>query len=280
MKTKIRIASICSFILLLAFATNAYAKKPSFSLSKKKATLYVGDELKLSVVGVGRSSVSWSSSNKRVASVKNGVVRAKRKGTAKITAKVGKRKRVCKIKVKSVGKGKDSTKLSDYVSGGRLVLSKISVAPTSETAFGTRSGGFVDPLGERNESFLLWKAKLGKKLGLTAYLFTNSKLYPMDSDGRFPVTQNCPLEIYLIEYDLSKKTRKHAEMDVRIVSFDAPNYKLFSSRNGSRPLRERLSPVDQSNPLPVGTKFSVTYEFGGITLVVPYVVVEFSRGDV
>ena len=56
-------------------------------LSKTRATLTVGKTLKLKVKGAKK--VKWSSNNSGVASVSSkGVVKAKRVGSAKITAKV------------------------------------------------------------------------------------------------------------------------------------------------------------------------------------------------
>ncbi len=76
-----------------------YGKK--VKLNKKKATLEQGDKLKLKVKGTGQK-VKWSSNKKWVATVSSrGIVKAKSSGTAKITAKVGLKKIVCKVTVKS-----------------------------------------------------------------------------------------------------------------------------------------------------------------------------------
>lgn len=74
------------------------AKKPK--LNKKKVTLKLGQKTTLKVKNY-KGKVKWSSSKKKIATVtKKGVVTAKKKGTAKITAKAGKKKLVCSIKVK------------------------------------------------------------------------------------------------------------------------------------------------------------------------------------
>ncbi|WP_049945918.1 M4 family metallopeptidase [Butyrivibrio sp. LC3010] len=67
-------------------------------LSQKKATLIVGQSLKLTMEGA--SKVKWSSSNKKVATVSKGNVKAKKAGKATITAKVGNKKYNCKVTVK------------------------------------------------------------------------------------------------------------------------------------------------------------------------------------
>ena len=67
-------------------------------LSRKKASLKAGKELKLKVIS-GKAK-SWKSSNKKVCTVKNGRVTALRKGTATITATLTSGQKVkCRIKV-------------------------------------------------------------------------------------------------------------------------------------------------------------------------------------
>ncbi len=65
------------------------AKKKEMSLNQKKLTLQVGQKKKLKVNGTSKRVV-WISSNKKVATVsKKGLVKAKKKGKAMITAKIG-----------------------------------------------------------------------------------------------------------------------------------------------------------------------------------------------
>lgn len=87
-------------MLVLAFAM-AVPANAAVKLNKKKATLYVGDSLKLKVKGAKKAKVKWSSSKKKVAKVSTkGVVKALKPGKANITAKVGNKKLVCKVTVK------------------------------------------------------------------------------------------------------------------------------------------------------------------------------------
>lgn len=68
-------------------------------ISRTKATLTKGKQLKLKVTGT-KKKPKWSSNKKKVATVTSkGVVKAKGKGTARITAKVGKQKLVCRVTV-------------------------------------------------------------------------------------------------------------------------------------------------------------------------------------
>ena len=91
-----------AFSMILTSASIAQTDTVSaakLKLSKTKATLTVGKTLKLKVKGAKK--VKWSSNNSGVASVSSkGVVKAKRVGSAKITAKVKKKKLTCKITVK------------------------------------------------------------------------------------------------------------------------------------------------------------------------------------
>ena len=73
-------------------------------LNRKKLTLKKGKSFKLKVTITPKDSqdkISYKTSNKKIATVsKNGKIKAKKKGTAKITVISGKKKAVCKVKVK------------------------------------------------------------------------------------------------------------------------------------------------------------------------------------
>ncbi|MEE3468329.1 MAG: Ig-like domain-containing protein [Eubacterium sp.] len=89
--------------------TMAGAEKPiiSVSLNKKKVTLKKGKKVTLKADSKDETGdtikLIWKSSNKKVATVKNGVITAKKKGSCKITCRIkGKEeaKATCKIVVK------------------------------------------------------------------------------------------------------------------------------------------------------------------------------------
>ena len=83
--------------------------KAKVKLNKKKLVLTVGKKAKLKVKGT-KKKVKWSSSKKKIATVtKKGVVKAKKKGTAKIVAKIGKKKYTCKVVVKAKVTAKPGT---------------------------------------------------------------------------------------------------------------------------------------------------------------------------
>lgn len=84
--------------------------KAKVKLNKKKLVLTVGKKAKLKVKET-KKKVKWSSSKKKIATVtKKGVVKAKKKGTAKIVAKIGKKKYTCKVVVKAKKKAKVTSK--------------------------------------------------------------------------------------------------------------------------------------------------------------------------
>lgn len=78
------------------------------SLDKTAVTLAAGKNimLKATVNPVNAGSVSWASSDNKVATVVNGKVTAKKAGTAKITAAVGTKSAVCTVTVVSLSKTK------------------------------------------------------------------------------------------------------------------------------------------------------------------------------
>ncbi|MCH5251733.1 MAG: family 10 glycosylhydrolase [Lachnospiraceae bacterium] len=83
-------------------------------LNKKKKTIRAGKKfkLKLSVSPLrGKKTIKWKSSNKKLATVnKNGVVKAKKKGTVKIYAYHGTVKKYCVVKIKAKKKVKKKAK--------------------------------------------------------------------------------------------------------------------------------------------------------------------------
>ena len=87
---------ILSLMMLSLMSMSTYAAK----LSAKNAVVGVGATTTLKVKGT-KKKVKWSSSNKKIATVnKKGVVKGKKIGKARITAKVGKKKYICNVTVK------------------------------------------------------------------------------------------------------------------------------------------------------------------------------------
>lgn len=86
-------------IMVTLMQTNLSSAKAKVKINKSKITLTVGKKAKLKVTGT-KQKITWSSSNENVAVVSSkGKVVALKKGTAKITAKVQKKKYYCKVTV-------------------------------------------------------------------------------------------------------------------------------------------------------------------------------------
>ena len=102
------ITVVLTFAMMFAMTVPAYAKEV-FKILKTNATIYSSktmenrrcynpDEL---IAYIGKRKVVVESSNTKVATVSSkGVVTAKKKGTAKITVRYGKKSYTVKIKVK------------------------------------------------------------------------------------------------------------------------------------------------------------------------------------
>ncbi len=93
-------------------------KSRKIALNKKKVSLRNKQKYSLKLKGVKSRKVKWSSSDKKVATVKKGVVNAKKVGKCVVTAKYAKKKYKCIINVvKSKGndtKPQTQTKDVDY----------------------------------------------------------------------------------------------------------------------------------------------------------------------
>jgi hypothetical protein len=91
-------------LLALAFPVTSHA---ATKISAKSVTLIKGQSTTLKVTGT-KSKATWSTSKKSVATVSEGKVTAKAKGTATITATVNKKKYSCKVTVEtpSISKSK------------------------------------------------------------------------------------------------------------------------------------------------------------------------------
>lgn len=128
MAISLSIAIAIPSTLPLASVNNiATVEAASAKLNKKSATLLAGQTLKLSVTNKGKKTVKWSSSNSKVATVKNGSVTATGKGKATITATVGNKKLKCKITVKSNNFSLNIKLLSNYFKQGKVYFIPSSV---------------------------------------------------------------------------------------------------------------------------------------------------------
>lgn len=117
------------------------AEKKSIKLDRTKVSIAVGETctLKPSVTGYKKVTVQWSSSDKSVATVKKGVVTAKKVGTAKITVKIKDTsyKATCTVTVTAKSDKKQSS-ASTVQSGKEL---------TAQMGVGWNLGNTLDSVG-------------------------------------------------------------------------------------------------------------------------------------
>lgn len=126
-KTSI-ILLMCMLLSVIVMPVSASAAK----LNKKSISLNVGKTYTLKATGT-KGKITWTSSKKSVATVSSkGIVKAKKKGTAVITAKYEKNKKLtCKVTVKQPVKSIKLNKTSATLKKGSSLTLKAAVAPSS-----------------------------------------------------------------------------------------------------------------------------------------------------
>lgn len=120
--------------------TDAAPKNPnlSLSLSQTKLSMKAGEKKTLtatiSPASASNQTISWSTSNSKVATVKNGTVTANKPGTAEITATVGNAKATCTVTVKKVkAKSVKLNKKKVTIKRGKSVKLKATMKPKNAT---------------------------------------------------------------------------------------------------------------------------------------------------
>lgn len=108
-KSMAGILAVLLFVTVLAFPIQTQAA--ALKMNRNSMTMRAGDSKTLKVKTFLKGKIRWSSSNKKVASVSNkGKVKAKKAGTAVITAKIKSQKVQCKVTVKKSGGLKEDAK--------------------------------------------------------------------------------------------------------------------------------------------------------------------------
>ncbi len=117
----------------------ASAPEPSIKLDQTKLTLYTKAKknatLKAVVANI-KGTVTWTSSNPKVATVSNGKVTAKKAGTAVITATVGSVKAICNVTVK---KPTIKVKKSVSVRKGKKLKLKVKATPSGKITYKSKN---------------------------------------------------------------------------------------------------------------------------------------------
>lgn len=93
---------VCVLVFsMLCSGSVVTAASKKMKMNKSRVTVQEGKKTTLKLKGAKKKKVKWSSSNKKIATVKAGVVKAKKKGRCTITAKYAKKKYCCRVIVKS-----------------------------------------------------------------------------------------------------------------------------------------------------------------------------------
>ena len=126
-KLKKTLVIVLTFIMVLTLMPVQTKAAKKVKLNKSKLSLKVGKSFTLKLKNAKSKKVKWSSSKKKIATVsKNGKVKAKKKGSCKITAKYKKKKYVCKVTVKKKTSNKEDNQKDDDVSEDTIKYGSVS----------------------------------------------------------------------------------------------------------------------------------------------------------
>lgn len=199
-------------IMLLIFCISLPTTvSASVKISKKNITLIKGQTKKLKISG-SRKKVKWTSSKKSVVTVtRNGVVKAWRKGTAKITAKVGKKKYICKVKVEA-----------PKINKSKLVL------PEGKTAKLVLSGASRKVIWKSSNPYIATVTNKGKIQGrhvgnCTITATTGGRTYTCSITVK-RVVNNIPVTGFRLDcYSMELKEGETAKIGTVITPYNATN---------------------------------------------------------
>lgn len=119
-------------------------KPVQLTISSKTVDLYTGLSTQLVVNDAGSDKVVWSTSNAKVATVRDGVVTAVAKGTAKITATAGERSISCDVTVRDYTK---VTKIKAEEDSTSIELTWAKVADVTKYEIQRKSGSKWKTIG-------------------------------------------------------------------------------------------------------------------------------------
>lgn len=213
------LALMMIFSVFPATQVNA-ATKPK--LSKTKITMTVGQSKKLKVKGISKKRakrIKWKSSKKKVVTVtKTGKIKARKAGTATITAKVGKKKLKCKVTVKKRSK-KSTKKKESNSSSKKMWLSKTSVT--------LQAGSGVDLVLHNAKNVVKWSSSnnkvawadratsSSKNLGTIQAVSKGTAVITAKVDGK---TFKCHVKVIADDYHASEATEAKIKQALKIVN--------------------------------------------------------------
>ena len=198
---------VCLLMSMSVMPISASAAK----LNKKSITLNVGKTYTLKTAGI-KGKITWSSNKKSIATVSSkGVVKAVKKGTAVVTAKYGKKKLTCKVKVKQPVTNIKLNKTSVTLKKGNKLTLKATVYPKNA-----------------NNRAVVWKS-------------SNKKVATVSSKGIVKAVGNGTATITVTAKDGSKKK---ASCKVNIGKTESQKKRLITKIIFPRKEREMYSLPD------------------------------------
>ena len=243
-------------------------------ISDKTLTLNMGETYKLKVTGLLNRTVTWTSSDTAVATVKNGKITPKKAGKCTITAKLSKsqyleaRTLTCKLTVKD---GAELSKTSLTLNAGKtakLTVSNLAgrtvTWSSSNEDVATVKDGTVTATGG-GKCTITAKVENGKKLECAVSVTDRAGLYEYDSES----------EDYDWYYDYSSKSEYYekeckpitnASLDIGetlrlVVIYTAGRTIVWSSSNTN------VATVNNGKVTPTGGgKCTITAKVGGKSL--------------
>lgn len=129
--------NVVSFLLIIFMLASmvpygvSLAAPQKVELSKKSITMNKKESYKLKLKGAKSKNVKWSSSNTKIATVKKGVVKAKKKGKCTVIAKYRSKKYKCVVRVKENKKTATATASPEPVTPP---VTEISPEPVTNSA--------------------------------------------------------------------------------------------------------------------------------------------------
>ena len=202
--------------------------KETLSLSETELRLYAGTQHILKAKS--NSSVTWSTSNKSVATVSNGVVTLVAPGTATITAKTSTKKVTCKITSVAQKISINASHSSATVTAGKTFFARSTTSSvtwsSSDTSIATVNNGYIYGVSPGQAII-----KIYKKGGTRTILVTVNKADPI----RFAYTSpNCaPKNSDVTLIAVTDKTRTDVRFKVADGSTTKTVYATSKKSEGS-----------------------------------------------
>lgn len=203
-------------------------------ISTKNVSIPLGKTYTLKVTGTSKT-IKWYTSNKRVATVKNGVVTAKKSGTTIITAKVGNKRYICRVTVLSYKINSNNV----IMTKGKTYTLKVTGLPKKTKATFKSSKTSVATVDKKTGKIT------GKKNGTaTITVSVGKKSFPVLVKVETPTLNKTKLALakkksYTLKVNTTRKVKwKSSNTSVASVSSSG---KVTAKKNGSSVITATLS---------------------------------------